>query len=214
MQKPTSSSFDPFVKESQHTAQFDPFAPPKSSGSYKEPEVETDDIFGISSAKPTPEQSPNVMPHVQPVQHDPFGDDPFGNDPEPVKTNMPVQQNNDLEFFFDPPTVQNNVPKMAPQQVAGNDILDFGLLTGQGNGNKVGVAKDYGMYNDLNTSNMKDMSALGINNFLEINKQNVNEHGQPIPQSEQKELNKFSLREELSGTQFDQPSNSNVRKTE
>ena len=211
MQKP-SSSFDPFATDAQQTAQFDPFSAQKTPlRPQEEPEIETD-IFGISSAKPTPKQSQNVMQHIQPAQNDLF--DPFAIGPEPVKNTMPVQQNNDLDMFFVPSTPQNNVPTMAPQQVAGNDMLDLGLLTGQGNVNKTGISKDYGMYNDLNTSNMKDMSALGINNFLEINKQNVNEHGQPIPSSEQKELNKFSLREELSGTQFDQPSNSNVRKTE
>lgn len=68
-----------------------------------------------------------------------------------------------------------------------NRASDIGLV------NKNDVS-GFTVYNQLNNSNMKDMSAMGINNFLDINQGGTQDQAQTP---------KFNLREEPSGTIFD-----------
>jgi hypothetical protein len=156
------------------------------------------DPFSMDSA---PKQSPNMFQNnpSPPVQNqDPFD---FTNPPaQKQPQSIPKAQPDDLDIFFGTPSnqpmmnqpVTNNKPPQNPNRPPNN-----------GNINKNDVS-GFSVYNQLNTSNMKDMSAMGINNFLDINQQTDNGNEQQKP--------KFDLRDEPSGTIFDNGSNNNAVK--
>lgn len=161
-------------KMSSQTNFYDPFSMDNQAktSTPKQPsqDVFTDDLLGS-----------------QPAQ---AFDDPFGMGSAPQKsapTPASVSNQDDLDIFFG---TSANQPAPAPTRPA--EVQNRPSDMGQVNKNDV---SGFTVYNQLNNSNMKDMSAMGINNFLDINQQ--------APQ-EQQGTPKFNLRDEPSGTIFDE----------
>ena len=162
---------------------------------YSKP-AQNDDPFNMGGSKPqlTQKQSgidvfgDNMMGGSPPTQNL----DPFDMTPQPVQnTTQKVNNQDDLDIFFGTSTNQPIQPPIKVQNRPSNNM--------PGNRNDV---SGFTVYNELNTSNMKDMSAMGINNFLEINQvQNNANNNAP----------KFDLREESSGTIYDNNQNNNPR---
>lgn len=147
--------------------------------------------FDPFAMDPTPKQ-PNMFqnsPSPQMNNNDPFD---FTNQPSQQPKSIPKAQPDDLDIFFGTPSNQPmNIPQNPPPQNRPSNVA---------HANKNDVS-GFTVYNELNTSNMKDMSALGINNFLDINDKN-NTAQKP----------KFDLREEPSGTIFDNDQNNNMKR--
>lgn len=166
---------NPPQRPSSQTNFFDPFEmqnPAHAAQQNAAREVFDDDLLGH---KPAPKG------------------DPFDMGSQPQRA-QPVQTSNqnDLDIFFGSSAT---TPAPAPVQAKKPEPFVRASDSGQVNKNDV---SGFTVYNQLNTSNMKDMSAMGINNFLDIN-QGASEQNQATP--------KFDLREEPSGTIFDDGGN-------
>jgi hypothetical protein len=165
-----------------HNQNLDPFAmdsgPTRHPTQNRNPEPEQD-IFSNSNAR-----APQQM-------LDPF-DLNSGPAPAPVTHNNTNNQD-DLDIFFgtsgNQPTMHNQ-PQVVPQRNPNAPVMNKNDVSG------------FSVYNQLNTSNMKDMSAMGINNFIDINKDNGDKNEAP----------KFDLRDEPSGTIFDGDNQDNTQK--
>lgn len=99
--------------------------------------------------------------------------------------------------------------QMGNMNLGGGQQRNMGLA-GNSRGNlNMNVNPDtssFSLYNQLNTSNMKDMSTIGINNFMDIQNQQNPDQGKGTAQNPPANQNKFDLRDEPQGvTAFDQP---------
>lgn len=178
---PSQDIFD-MPKKPPSKQAFDPFAmdqPPAPAPAPAPPQKQaSQDIFGM----PTQQQPPQRNL------------DPFDMNPAPAPA-MPAQNNqDDLDIFFGTPAPAPAPPTQPAQAVFSNKPANPQVV------NKNDVS-GFSVYNQLNTSNMKDMSVMGINNFLEINKEN-----------DKKEAPKFDLRDEPSGTIFDEQTAGNKQR--
>ena len=171
---PTSNAMDVFEMQtksqptqSSQPQDLDPFGMDPPSKAPQPRDIFDDDLLGGKSSQKN--------------------QDPFDLDPQPVKKSTPQNNQDDLDIFFgtssNQPATQNK-----PVNV---DLQNRPSNLPHANRNDV---SGFTVYNQLNTSNMKDMSAMGINNFLDINQDN---------KKDENETPKFDLREEPSGTIFD-----------
>lgn len=228
---PQSNNLDPFensVGQKPTNSNFDPFGNNPSSSTQNNQDL--DDMFG--NVQPKAKMTESIPYYSKPQQNtyfDPFGNEPqpsnqptnnkndldvffegSNQQPTPAPPRRQPEPKNDIDDMFGVEPVYQNTPHQTQnaQPTQNNDLDDiFGVQTSQnvqkvpnmrnntGALNRTGIS-GYSVYNELNTSNMKDMSAMGINNFLDIETDQTQKEV-PVPQ------NKFDLREEQSGTQFD-----------
>ena len=179
--EPDVFGLNPPKEPSQQKDFFDPFTVQNTRNLSKQnatQKVFEDDLLGHKPAE---------------VYNDPFGMDLQGKKVTAKKTS----NQDDLDIFFG---TSNNAPTPTPAPAQPAQFQNRPSDIGQTNKNDV---SGFTVYNQLNNSNMKDMSAMGINNFLDINQEAPKEEaGTP----------KFNLREEPSGTIFDDDNGQNTNK--